>query len=88
MKRIDLRDWLTVHKCKFEPLKDSTTGNSIKVIGPYGQHVFLDTPFDEKPVKPYMVCKICDQLGIETPDICKEYIELQKIIKEKYYPKK
>lgn len=41
--RAFLRDWFNAHGCTVEPLKESTKGSAIKVIGPKGVHCSMDS---------------------------------------------
>lgn len=87
MTRADLRDWYMVHNCEITTLNEWHKGNAVRVTNPKnGNHVFLDMPIDERPVKNYLVCKTCMQLGIPIPDFCKDAENLAKHIKDKHYP--
>lgn len=87
MTRSDFRDWLLNHGCELEPLKESLTGNSIKVVNPKtNRYIFLDLPINERPVKLYYVCTSCIKLGIPVPDKCKHMEELEDIIRKTHYP--
>lgn len=81
MQRIDVRDWVTNHGCTIEVLNENNRGNAVKVINPKtGSHVFIDLPFDNKPVKHFTVCKICTTLGIEIPSESQYMSDLDKHI--------
>lgn len=87
MTRADFYDWLIANKCTIERLPEDTRGNVIKIKSPHSNsYVFFDTPIDERPVKCYSVCKICQQLYIPIPNHCKELEQLASLIKKKHYP--
>ena len=86
MTKIDFRDWLIAQGCEFEPLKESTTGNSIKIVSPKGRHAYLTLPIDNSHAKHYMVCTICVKLMIPMPDECKHMEDLENEIRERHYP--
>ena len=52
MTRKELYDWIASHGCKQEPLKESTTGRSIKIVNPpLKRNVYLVMPIDARMIK-------------------------------------
>lgn len=71
MTRADLFDWVHIHGCHLEPLREGKA-KLIKVINNnpgsnFGRTVFLNLPIDHRPVYDYTVCKTCAGLGIPIP---------------------
>jgi len=88
MTRADFYDWLIVHKCTIAPLPEDSRGNIIKVLSPHSNsYVYLDTPINDKPMKCYTVCTMCQQLYIPIPEPCKPIEPLAIEIKNRHFPK-
>lgn len=90
MSREDIYDWIIVHGCEQVQLTGiNITGNCIKFINPKfpSASAYLNTPINEQKVYDYIVCQICDQLFIPTPDCAQEYAPLVKHIKDKHTKK-
>lgn len=85
--RAFLRDWFNAHGCTVEPLKESTKGSAIKVIGPKGGHWYMDCPIDEKPVRHFTACQACIRLGIEIISECQYMQEVSEHIKNTHAKK-
>lgn len=83
MTRAELYRWLIQkHGCKQAPLKESTTGRSIKIVNEaLGRYAFLDLPFDDTDVKPFQCFHICNQLGVPIPEECdcNDKLEVKKV---------
>ena len=89
MTRADFYDWLIANHCTLEQLPESSKGNVIKIKSPISNsYVYYDTPIDNRVVKCYSVCNICNQLYIPIPTPCKELEGLAEFIKDKHYPNK
>ena len=88
--RDDLRDWLVSHGCIATPLKETNnTARSIKFVNPKnGTHAYLDTPIDGTPIKEYLVCHVCVQLGVPIPIDVQHQEPLVDHIKKRFTGKK
>ena len=79
MTRAELYDWIIKkHKCVQAPLKESTTGRSIKILNKaLNRYVYIDLPFDDREVKTFQCFHICNGLGIPIPEECNCHDKLE-----------
>ena len=86
MTRVDFKEWVLAHGCEIVLLKSTNrTGNAVKVVNKKtNEHIFMELPMDEKPVKHFTVCTGCAKLGIPIPNECNYMQELDELIRRNH----
>lgn len=69
MTRKDFFDYLKESGCETFPPNEYGEANCIGILNPKTKaEAYLDTPIDEREMRPFTIGQLCSQLGVEPPD--------------------